>query len=502
MEQLGLSYVAAACRQQGFSARIIDGCLQAEDYDREIARLANGDYSVIGYPLYSENLNRVTRDVLQLRERGITTHVTVGNHLPTLCATDLLKAHPHFDSAVRGEGEATFVDLVRAVGAGCSLGGIKGITYRDESGIEANASRPNVSDLDSLPFPARDTLKLVLAAGNVPLIYTSRGCNARCDFCSVHKFFNASPDGAWRGRSPRNVVDEMETLLNDFGVREFAFADEQFMGHGPSGRDRALGIAAEIRRRRLDVNWYIETRASSVSRDVFSVLRDAGLRVVFMGLESGYDPTLKRFRKGLSVSTSLQAVNILRELEIIPSGGFIMFHPNTSLGELRANVEFLEQAGCVEVTALTTELRLYPGTNLTEELRRADAVDDEAWRMPSWNCSDQRVEFCRRTLFKASRLVSAAFNEFAAFRRRGILTFEETTELQRAMNVGPLRVMRELLSRLERGSLPDQDLEAWAIGAFEDAVASFFYTLRFVSVLAERPRELQGVRLLSPMYLC
>ena len=293
----------------------------------------------------------------------------------------------------------------------------------------------------------------------------------------------------------------METLLKDFGVREFAFADEQFMGHGSSGRDRALGIAAEILRRRLEVNWYVETRASSVSLDVFAVLRDAGLRVVFMGLESGYNPTLQRFRKGLSINTSLEAVRILRQLEIIPSGGFIMFHPNTSLEELRANVDFLDETGCVEVTALTTELRLYPGTNLSEELRRAEMADD-SWRMGTWDCVDPRVEFCRRVLFSASRLLSAAFNEFAALRRRGILTFTETTELQRALNVGPLRVVRELLQRLESGSSPDQELEAWSMSAFENVVASFFYTLRFVTVLAERPRDLRAVRLLSPMYLC
>ena len=197
MEQLGLAYLAAACRKEGFSARIIDGCLQPDEYDREIAGLKNGDYSVIGYPLYSENLKRVSTDVLELRGRGVSTHITVGNHLPTLCA-----------SAIRGEGEGTFVDLLRRLRADCILSGVEGITYRDESEIKANSARPNVSDLDTLPFPARDTLELVLAAGNVPLIYSSRGCNARCDFCSVHKFFNASPAGAWRGRSRDGDIAE------------------------------------------------------------------------------------------------------------------------------------------------------------------------------------------------------------------------------------------------------------------------------------------------------
>ena len=77
---------------------------------------------------------------------------------------------------------------------------------------------------------------------------------------------------------------------NRYGVSQFAFADEQFMGHGTSGRERALGIAQQLLRRNLHFDWYFETRSSDVDRETFSVLRDAGLRAVFMGIESGYDP--------------------------------------------------------------------------------------------------------------------------------------------------------------------------------------------------------------------
>lgn len=169
-----------------------------------------------------------------------------------------------------------------------------GLTYRTGPDIVTNPARPNASDLDCLPFPARDTLPLVLTAGNAPLIYSSRGCNCRCEFCSVHKFYRSSGNGQWRGRSPKNVVDEMEEIANQFGIKEFAFADEQFMGHGRTGMDRALGIAEELLKRRLAFHWYVETRSSDVSLPVFAKLRKSGLRAVFMGLESGYIAGLMR----------------------------------------------------------------------------------------------------------------------------------------------------------------------------------------------------------------
>jgi len=86
----------------------------------------------------------------------------------------------------------------------------------------------------------------------------------------------------------------MEEIANQFGIEEFAFADEQFMGHGRTGVDRALGIAEELLKRRLAFHWYVETRSSDVSLPVFAKLRKSGLRAVFMGLESGYIAGLMR----------------------------------------------------------------------------------------------------------------------------------------------------------------------------------------------------------------
>ena len=264
MEQLGLSYLAAAVRAAGYTARIVDGFLNPGEYDAVLRGPAPSESTLIGFPVYAETVRRTASDVQKLRELGVQSHVTIGNHLATLHDREVLRDFPQFDSAIRGEAELTFIDLLTTVKSGGGFGNVRGLTHRNGGEIIRNLARPNIENLDEIPYPARDTLPLVLNGGNAPLLYSSRGCNARCDFCSVHNFFRASPGGVWRGCSPENVVDEIVYLAAEFDVSEFVFADEQFLGHGSAGETRAMKIADEILRRNISIRWYIETRATSV----------------------------------------------------------------------------------------------------------------------------------------------------------------------------------------------------------------------------------------------
>lgn len=499
MEQLGLSYLASVARVAGLTVDIIDGVLQPNEYEAVLAGVQSLDYRLIGFPIYPETVRRVGKDVAYLRHRGVMTHVTVGNHLATLKDVDLLRDYKQFDSAIRGEGEETFVELAKA--RSCSdLQTIAGLTYRDGSRVARNHPRENAPDLDMLPFPSRDTLPLVLRAGNAPLVYSSRGCNARCDFCSVHNFFRASPNGLWRGRSPGNVVDELEALTKAYGVKDFVFADEQFLGHGLAGINRALAIAYEIRARGLVINWYVETRATGVRHDVFAPLAKAGLSAVFMGLESGYDPALRQMRKGLHVSRSVEAIEILQSLEILPIGGFIMFRPDTTIEELEDNLLFLSEVGCIDATALVTALRVYSGTAVERSLIERGLLRGR-YDSYSWRFEDDRVADCYATMLESADVLATIFNAYADLRRRGVLSFREAMKLQRSINQPPIEIMRTLVHRAAREDGVRPEVRTANRKAMLEACEDALRVISLVQTLAERrPRD--GARLLNPMYLC
>jgi radical SAM superfamily enzyme YgiQ (UPF0313 family) len=501
MEQLGLSYIAAVARGNGLAVEIIDGFLEPGRYHNLLSTIGTHDYHLIGYPIYHETLQRVASDVTLMRQREVKSHITVGNHLATLYSEQILQEFPVFDSAIRGEGEFAITELAQRIVSGEDLSTVAGLTYRSRSEVIVNPPRPNLQDLDALPFPARDTLPFVLSAGNAPLIYSSRGCNARCEYCSVHKFYRSSPNGFWRARSPKNVVDEMEHLADEFGVREFAFADEQFMGHGEKGVQRALGIAEELMQRRLDFHWYIETRSSDVTIPVFARLRQAGLRAVFMGLESGYNPALRAFKKGLTVDQHRRALDALKSLHIVPTVGFIMFRPETTLEELRVNLAFLEEIGCGEITALTTQLKVYAGTDLEQSLRRSDRLYG-SYAHYEWQFADSRVAECFDVVMNAAESLAASYNEFARIRRLGILTYDEALELQRVMNLGPIAITRNIIKAVAEDGLAAAELIPSTRLQFNEVCEDFLAVLKFTEVLVGKRQRQNGLTLLNPMSVC
>jgi hypothetical protein len=295
-------------------------------------------------------------------------------------------------------------------------------------------------------------------------------------------------------------VDEMAYLTSEFGVSEIVFADEQFLGHGFSGEKRAVGIAEEILRRQLDVKWYIESRATSIRHNTLSALKSSGLAAVFMGLESGYDAALKQMRKGLRVEQSLAAIEALKSLEIIPVAGFIMFRPDSTVEELNSNLDFIERAGCVDLTALATALRIYSGTEAEASLKSRRMLRGIYYNY-AWDFCDPVAERCYSIVLSCSDILSTSYNAFARFRRSGLLSFSETMKLQDLMNRPPIRAMRRLLNELCADAPSIEQLRHEFRQELVEASEAFLRLLRLLKIARGRPDE-SGVRLLNPMSLC
>jgi radical SAM superfamily enzyme YgiQ (UPF0313 family) len=326
---------------------------------------------VVGFTIPDSLSAKATMQFLNERmaekPEGKLPHVTVGGNFATVHATALLEAIPSLDSVVLYEGEETLCELVDRSTQGQEWRGIAGIAFRANGCARTSQTRARPSDLDGLPFPARDTLPALLSASPnaITSVISSRGCHRRCRFCAVRKFA-----GTWRPRSPANVVDELAALQSEFGVSRFDFQDDNFMGPGERGRQRALGIAEEIRRRRLDVRFRLMCSADTVARDVLTALFDAGLFSLFLGIESGSQKRLTAYAKG-SVRQNIRALEVLDGLGILPKCeiGFIMFDPEGDLDEVKANLAFLRD----HVRSLTP-------ANLVNKLDAIYAAGDFPWQ--------------------------------------------------------------------------------------------------------------------------
>jgi len=378
LEHLGLGYLASVLRQHGYEVMILDAHLLGFSAKETVEKILQEEYGLIGFTIFSTNLECTMQVISLLRSHGARTHIALGGYFPTFLYKELFTHYSGFDSIVRGEAEYAFLELAKKIENSQDWRRIQNIAYLEDGKIITNPMRPLIHDLDELPFPSRDTLPDLIKAGNpVISVSPSRGCYMNCSFCSIISFYGLSDGAKWRERSPENIVDEIELLLNSEIAKEHSidyiwFAVDEFIGHKKNGKTHAQRIAEEILKRRLNFRFEIACRADRVEEELFEPLFEAGLRSVYMGVESFVQNQLDSFNKNCTVGDNERAIDILEDLGIDYTLGTIVFSPETTFEEFKANQEAIRQIGYRHVTVPLARLKLFKGTSLEREMRQSE----------------------------------------------------------------------------------------------------------------------------------
>ncbi len=211
------------------------------------------------------------------------------------------------------------------------------------------------------------------------------------------------------------MLEEMDDLVTRYGAHRMRFYDDNFMGPRERGRAHATSIARGMLERRLNVSFEIYCRANDIEGRTFALMRDAGLRAVTCGIESGSDAALVRLGKRTSVVMNHRAVTTLRSLGIQLKSAFIVFEPGATLDDIEANLDLLGEIGTDQpanyLFFADEEALPYYGTPFTDDLRERGLLKGSEWyQIPQYRFIDERVQ--------------ALFEVVLALR-------EETHELQR-----------------------------------------------------------------------
>lgn len=344
-EHLGIESLAAVLRRDGFTVKLIDAHRDKMRKTAILEEISSNNYKVVGFSVFGFAYY-VLRDLCkEIKKMNKEIHLTVGGHFSNGAYRELLHSIPELDSVNRGEGEEILLELVRNVLEKKEWRQIKGICYKENSQIIVNPGRELITDLDALPFPDRDFLDERLKAGKkirTINIYSSRGCYGTCNFCSIKAFYQ-SEGPVWRCRSAVNVVDELEILQKKYNPQLFMFVDDNFMGFGTRGKQRAFDIAGEIIRRGLKIRFMISCRVNDVEPELFEHLIRAGLTEVFLGVENFCDDELKFFNKGIRCEQNCETITYLQSKSVFISPGFIMFTPYTTIPNVIKNITYLQK---------------------------------------------------------------------------------------------------------------------------------------------------------------
>jgi anaerobic magnesium-protoporphyrin IX monomethyl ester cyclase len=390
-ENLGLGYLASTLRLYGYRVEVFD----FEEDAAKILKAAQAlDPILIGFSLiFQFYVHRFRSVICHLRDNGVSCHFTMGGHFPSLSYQHTLELVPELDSVVRFEGEITLLELVDSLVRRRDWRTLKGIAYRQAGETMATPLRELIHDLDELPYPDRTFApNRVLGRLSTPIL-ASRGCARTCSFCSIHMFYRAAPGKVVRTRKPDQVVREMRKLHQERGITIFLFQDDDFPLFGPVWRRWAREFVDELHRSRLPgrVIWKINCRADAVDPDLMAAMRDAGLFLVYMGLESGSEEGLKTLHKQITVEQNLRAVRILKELGLRFEYGFMLFEPSTTFESVRDNLQFLRTiVGDGSAAASFCRMVPYDGTPIKDQLAREGRLRGDICH-PDYDFLDPRV---------------------------------------------------------------------------------------------------------------
>ncbi|MFC1654484.1 B12-binding domain-containing radical SAM protein [Myxococcota bacterium] len=276
----------------------------------------------------------------------------------------------HADFVVRGEGEHTMLELVRALEDDGDFSRIRGLSYVEDDQIRHNPDRPLEPNLDNFAFA-----DLTLMAGHQKLkhlpIATSRGCPHDCNYCCVVSMFGR----AYRRRSNQKIVSELEEHLLPLGRRIF-FVDDNFAGR-PIAAKELLGM---MKKRGLGkkMRWYTQvTVHAAKDEQLLDLMKDTNCTQVYVGLESINPATLKEFNKKQSVDHIRHCVKMFHKKGIRVHGMFMLGSDEDDADTIAATVEFAKKHDINTVQfALLTPL---PGTRTFDRLESENRLFTREW---------------------------------------------------------------------------------------------------------------------------
>jgi radical SAM superfamily enzyme YgiQ (UPF0313 family) len=425
-EALGIAHIASSLRRDGHTVVLVDAMLFDWTLDKTLDSLYDIDPDITGFTVV---LNHFPDPLIKLLGRmtdGLGGIVLVGGHSVSFFPKKILKAVGRVNGVVSGEAEEAFRRIAAAVADGADWTRIPGVTARNGNGEFVSTRPERIEDIGALPWAARDLTRDVIAANGVACAATSRGCYARCTFCSVPRFYGLSQSrknaaGAWHFRPAEDVVAEMVALKKQFGLCELLIVDDEFFGGTDVGVDRARSIARLLVDHDLGISFAISCRAENARKDVLAELQRAGLSHVFVGIESGSEQGLRLYGKRHTIEQNFQAANAIKGLGLTFQAGFMLFNPLSTLEELQRNIAFLADIGELKPTSLNSAVDPHFGAPLLAYFRQHGLLVEDDLKLTA-AIPDERV----RVIKLIAEMMMEAFQPFMDFIAtvRASVTFE------------------------------------------------------------------------------
>lgn len=328
-----------ACEIYDLNRRILAGAipLNARFYEALAEDICSRSPDVIGFMTECDSYHHVLQiaEVVKKIEPGCC--VVLGGPHASAVARATLERCDAVDAVVIGEGEASFRELMEAIGTDRP---VPGTLLRASTGeIIEGGSRALIDRLDSLPVPAYDMYQP--DPSEEVFIEVGRGCPFQCEFCSTAPYWQRRH----RVKSPERVLSEVLLVRHLFDTKRVHFTHDLFT----TNREWVRNVCNTLIQANVPIRWTCSARTDTVDEELLALMSRAGCAAIYFGIESGSQRILREIRKEIPISRSFQILQACHQQGITPNAGFIVGFPsedNTSLRETLLAYEHTLRLGC------------------------------------------------------------------------------------------------------------------------------------------------------------
>lgn len=393
---LGFLYMAGHLEKNGFKARILDCPVYYKKrriinkktvkiglFPEEISEIIKEfDPVIIGvscaYSAYESDSFEIIDLIRELEKDMNKKFLIVVGGAHVSANPEYVLRNKKIDIAVIGEGEETILEIAQKFSKGLKFNNIQGTALLQRGKLVINKKREYIKNLDSLKsawhlidldlyFQHPDNSKATLRKPSVDII-SSRGCPGNCRFCSIHTVWGRK----WRGRTAKNVVDEIEFLYKKYGVVQFRFQDDNLT----LDKNRIIEICEEIIRRNLDIKWDTPNGIAiwTLDGEILRKMKKAGCYRITFGIESGCKKTQEYIRKIIDIEKINHLIDVCHEMGMWVCSTFIIGFPYETKKDIEKTKRFILNSKINFPFVYIAQP--YLGTDMYEDFRKENLLSD------------------------------------------------------------------------------------------------------------------------------
>jgi len=359
---IGIYYVGAVLKENHYDVEILNWHNINQTPEKIEKTFLEKKPDVIGFSILQANRWGGIEIARIAKQIDPTVKIVFGGVSATFLWEHFLTHFSEIDFVVIGEGEYTFLNLIRSLEQddAAHLNDIKGIAYRKDGKIVRTEPAEPIHDLDQLPVPAKYFEYQHLSL--------TRGCPGKCNFCGSPEFWGLKV----RFHSTDYFVDELERLYQK-GVTFFYFSDDTFS----ISKNRVIEICKKILKRKLQIVWVAIARVDYMNAEILAWMRKAGCIQISYGVESGSEKIRAALNKKIRTADIEKAFDITLQYGILPRAYFIYGCPGESQATIQETVDLIYRIKPLVVHFFV--LSIFPGTSLYSKLKQKLNVTDDIW---------------------------------------------------------------------------------------------------------------------------